>query len=227
MPRPVEEVLYPALEDFNLDVVLGKGPDGPLDPAGAASVHAGRRHHPPGPADAPAPGAVRLLAPPRLLLGRGPGQDRDALGRDPRRCRSTATRPRRSPDARAARRGSPTGCSGGCGISPRCATTARSRSRSPRRASRSSRSTIRASIGWTIRSSQTLIDKFGGGPVGLSTLAASVGEETDTVEDVVEPYLLQLGFLRRTPRGPGRHRARVSPPGHVGPRHTAALEVAR
>jgi Holliday junction DNA helicase RuvB len=48
---------------------------------------------------------------------------------------------------------------------------------------------------------RTLIDKFGGGPVGLSTLAASVGEETDTVEDVVEPYLLQLGFLRRTPRG--------------------------
>ena len=48
---------------------------------------------------------------------------------------------------------------------------------------------------------RTLIDKFGGGPVGLSTLAAAVGEETDTVEDVVEPYLLQLGFLRRTPRG--------------------------
>ena len=41
----------------------------------------------------------------------------------------------------------------------------------------------------------------GGGPVGLSTLAAAVGEETDTVEDVVEPYLLQLGFLQRTPRG--------------------------
>ena len=43
--------------------------------------------------------------------------------------------------------------------------------------------------------------KFGGGPVGLSTLAASVGEEPDTIEDVVEPYLLQLGFLQRTPRG--------------------------
>jgi Holliday junction DNA helicase RuvB len=47
----------------------------------------------------------------------------------------------------------------------------------------------------------TLVDKFGGGPVGLSTLAAAVGEETDTVEDVYEPYLLQLGFLKRTPRG--------------------------
>ena len=47
----------------------------------------------------------------------------------------------------------------------------------------------------------TLIHKFGGGPVGLTTLAASVGEETETVEDVYEPYLLQLGFLKRTPRG--------------------------
>ena len=47
----------------------------------------------------------------------------------------------------------------------------------------------------------TLIRKFDGGPVGLSTLAASVGEETETIEDVYEPYLLQLGFLKRTPRG--------------------------
>ena len=43
--------------------------------------------------------------------------------------------------------------------------------------------------------------KFGGGPVGLSTLAVSLGEEPDTIEDVYEPYLLQLGFLQRTPRG--------------------------
>jgi Holliday junction DNA helicase RuvB len=46
-----------------------------------------------------------------------------------------------------------------------------------------------------------VVEKFGGGPVGLSTLAVAVGEETDTVEDVYEPYLLQLGFLQRTPRG--------------------------
>jgi Holliday junction DNA helicase RuvB len=43
--------------------------------------------------------------------------------------------------------------------------------------------------------------KFGGGPVGLSTLAVTIGEEQDTIEDVYEPYLLQLGFLQRTPRG--------------------------
>ena len=46
-----------------------------------------------------------------------------------------------------------------------------------------------------------LVTKFDGGPVGLSTLAAAVGEESETVEDVYEPYLLTLGLLKRTPRG--------------------------
>jgi holliday junction DNA helicase RuvB len=46
-----------------------------------------------------------------------------------------------------------------------------------------------------------IVGKFGGGPVGLSTLAVSLGEEPDTIEDVYEPYLLQLGFIQRTPRG--------------------------
>lgn len=47
----------------------------------------------------------------------------------------------------------------------------------------------------------TIIDKYGGGPVGLETIAASISEEADTIMDVCEPYLLQLGFLERTPRG--------------------------
>jgi holliday junction DNA helicase RuvB len=47
----------------------------------------------------------------------------------------------------------------------------------------------------------TMIQKFAGGPVGLDTLAASISEETDTIEDIYEPYLLQLGFINRTPRG--------------------------
>jgi Holliday junction DNA helicase RuvB len=46
-----------------------------------------------------------------------------------------------------------------------------------------------------------VVEKFGGGPVGLSTLAVAVSEEAETIEDVYEPYLLQLGFLQRTPRG--------------------------
>jgi Holliday junction DNA helicase RuvB len=48
---------------------------------------------------------------------------------------------------------------------------------------------------------RTICEKFGGGPVGLSTLAVAVGEEQDTVEDVYEPYLLQRGLIERTPRG--------------------------
>jgi Holliday junction DNA helicase RuvB len=47
----------------------------------------------------------------------------------------------------------------------------------------------------------TIIDKFDGGPVGLDTIAASINEDADTIMDVYEPYLLQLGFLERTPRG--------------------------
>lgn len=58
-----------------------------------------------------------------------------------------------------------------------------------------------------------IINKFGGGPVGLDTLAASISEEGDTIMDVVEPYLLQLGFLDRTPRGRVATRAAY---GHMG-----------
>ena len=47
----------------------------------------------------------------------------------------------------------------------------------------------------------TIIQKFQGGPVGLDTLAASVGEDSGTIEDVYEPYLLKNGFIQRTPRG--------------------------
>ena len=48
---------------------------------------------------------------------------------------------------------------------------------------------------------RTLLEKYGGGPVGLNTISASIDEEPDTIEEVYEPYLLQLGFLDRTPRG--------------------------
>src|SRR3712207_9262523 len=48
---------------------------------------------------------------------------------------------------------------------------------------------------------RAIIELFGGGPVGLSTLAAALAEEVDAIEDVYEPFLLQLGFLQRTPRG--------------------------
>ena len=59
----------------------------------------------------------------------------------------------------------------------------------------------------------TILEKFNGGPVGLETLAVAVNEEKDTLEDVYEPYLIQVGFLDRTPRG-----RRVTPlaAGHLG-----------
>ena len=69
----------------------------------------------------------------------------------------------------------------------------------------------------------TIIDKFSGGPVGLETLASAIGEERDTIEDVIEPFLLQQGFINRTPRGRTatelsyRHFGRPLPRGGAGP----------
>ena len=48
---------------------------------------------------------------------------------------------------------------------------------------------------------QAIIEKFDGGPVGIDNLAAAIGEERGTIEDVIEPYLIQEGFIMRTPRG--------------------------
>ena len=65
-----------------------------------------------------------------------------------------------------------------------------------------------------------IIEKFSGGPVGLDNVAAAIGEESETIEDVLEPYLIQQGYLQRTPRGriatPGayRHFGLVAPAAH-------------
>jgi holliday junction DNA helicase RuvB len=67
-----------------------------------------------------------------------------------------------------------------------------------------------------------LCRRFGGGPVGLSTLATSIGEEPDTVEEVTEPFLLQLGFIQRTPRGRVATRAAFAHLGLPAPRGLAA-----
>ena len=122
-------------------------------------------------------------------------------GRHPRRRRSTTTGRGRSPAARGARRASPTACCAGCATSPRCAATARS-------------TPTRRATGWRVFGVDdrgldkvdrailgALCQQFGGGPVGLSTLAISVGEQPETVEDVYEPFLIQQGMLARTPRG--------------------------
>ncbi|HBP14349.1 MAG: Holliday junction branch migration DNA helicase RuvB [Pseudomonadota bacterium] len=67
----------------------------------------------------------------------------------------------------------------------------------------------------------TILEKFSGGPVGLDSLAAAIGEERDTIEDVVEPYLIQQGYMMRTPRGRvvtarAYHHFSLTPPSSVG-----------
>ena len=71
----------------------------------------------------------------------------------------------------------------------------------------------------------SVLEKFGGGPVGLDNLAAAIGEERDTIEDVLEPYLIQQGYLQRTPRG---RVATLSAYRHFGvtvPAHPASGEL--
>ena len=91
------------------------------------------------------------------------------------------------------------------------------------RAARCSRSTSSASTASTARSCARSASKFDGGPVGLSTLAVAVGEEQDTIEDVYEPYLLQEGLIKRTPRGRAATAAAFA---HLGLRAPAAAEPA-
>lgn len=57
---------------------------------------------------------------------------------------------------------------------------------------------------------RTMIELYGGGPVGLNTLAANIGEDTETIADMIEPYLLQIGFIKRTARGRVRPLWRMS-----------------
>ncbi|MDI3340874.1 MAG: Holliday junction branch migration DNA helicase RuvB [Sphaerobacter sp.] len=198
--RAVEEVLYPAMEDFAVDIVLGKGP---------------------------AARSMRLSLPPFTLVG---ATTRLALLTSPLRDRfgSTYRLDFYSLEAmeqivtRAAR-------ILGVTIEPDGAHEIASRARgTPRIANRLLRrvrdyAEVRADGVITAEVARaalemlevdhlglddvdrvilrTIVEKFDGGPVGVETLAAATSEEPDTIEDVYEPYLIQLGFLQRTPRG--------------------------
>ena len=200
MPRAVEEVLYPALEDFSLDVVLGKGPTARsirLDLPRFTLVGATTR-----------PG--RMTLPLRERFGFAPRLDyyppADLADIVVRSAGILEVPVEDEAAAEIARRSRGT---------PRIANRLLRRVRDFAEVRHDGAVTLDvATAGLEVFEVddrgldrldhailQALIDKFSGGPVGLSTLAAAVGEETDTVEDVVEPYLLQLGFLRRTPRG--------------------------
>jgi holliday junction DNA helicase RuvB len=200
MPRTVEEVLYPALEDFNLDVVLGKGPTARsirLELPRFTLIGATTR-----------PGRITL--PLRERFGFSPRLDYypvDDLGKIVRRSAGIL--------------GVRTDADGADEIAKRSRGTPRIANRLLRRVRDFAEVRHDGAITGDLARAglelfevdelgldrldhsvlRMIVDKFGGGPVGLSTLAAAVGEEPDTVEDVVEPYLMQLGFLKRTPRG--------------------------
>jgi Holliday junction DNA helicase RuvB len=198
--RVVEEVLYPAMEDFCLDIVIGKGP-------GARSI--------------------RLSLPRFTVIG---ATTRLALMTAPLRTRfgviyrldfydqeATEAIVRRS----ARLLGVPIDDGGTVEIARRARGTPRVANRLLKRvrdyAQVRADGQITASVAQDAlnmlqidhlgldeidrRVLQAIITKFDGGPVGLETIAASISEEADTIMDVVEPYLLQLGFIDRTPRG--------------------------
>ncbi len=198
--KAVEEILYPAMEDFALDLVIGQGP-------GARSVRLSLPHF-------TVVGATTRLAllsaPLRTRFGaiyRLDFYDRQALEKIVDRAANALEVPL-EPEGRSeiARRGRGT---------PRVALRVLRRVRDyaqvrgngviSREVAEEALSLLeiddRGLDDLDRRVLSAIIQKFDGGPVGLDTIAASVGEAADTIMDVVEPYLLQLGFIERTPRG--------------------------
>ena len=200
LSRVVEEILYPAMEDFALDIIIGKGP-------GARSI--------------------RLNLPRFTIIG---ATTRLALMTSPLRARFGAVYrldfyslpAMEQIVARSAQLLQvPTDKDGVCEIARRARGTPRVTNRLLRRvrdyAQVRADGTITADVAQQAlallevdalglddidrKVLRTIIEKFDGGPVGLETLAAAISEESDTIMDVYEPYLLQLGFLDRTPRG--------------------------
>ena len=201
MAPAIEEILYPAMEDYELDIMIGQGP-------GARSVKVPVQRF-------TLVGATTrtglLTSPLRARFGivhrldyytdADIARDRAAVRADPRR-RDRARRGRRDRAAvarHAARR------------EPAAAPGPRLRAGACRR--RGSRWTWRDGRSQLLevdehgfdevdrRLLRTIIDKFGGGPVGVASLAAAMSEERDAIEDIYEPFLIQIGFLDRTPRG--------------------------
>jgi holliday junction DNA helicase RuvB len=200
MPRAVEEILYPAMEDFCLDIVVGKGP-------GARAIRL------------PLPAFTLVGATTRTGLIASPLRDRfgfaarlefygeaDLEGIIRRSASILEIRMEADGAAEVARRSRGT---------PRIANRLLKRVRDYAEVRADGIITgdvARAALALfevdergldrlDRRVLSALCTAFGGGPVGLSTLAVAVGEEVDTVEEVVEPFLIQLGLLARTPRG--------------------------
>jgi len=200
LSRAVEEILYPAMEDFQLDIVVGKGP--------AAS-------------------SIRLTIPPFTLVGAttrtgmitGPLRDRFGLVArldyyDPDELQQIAVRAAGILDVRI-------DAEGAWEIARRARGTPRIANRLLRRVRDFAEVRHQGAIDASIAQQglalfgvddlgldkvdrailRAMCEQFNGGPVGLSTVAISVGEQPDTVEDVYEPFLIQQGMIARTPRG--------------------------
>ena len=219
----VEEILYPAMEDFRLDVLIGEGPDGAHDEGGPAALHADRRDDAPGPALPAAARPLRHHAAPGLLRRRRAGADRGPLRAHPVDPRSRPRPPARSARAAAARPASPTACCAGCATSPRSPARTKSTSTRARQALARLEVDEHGFDELDRRILATIIEKFGGGPVGVGAIAASLGEDRGTLEDLYEPYLLQAGFLQRTPRGRVASPAAYRHLGIVAPRRDGEL----
>jgi Holliday junction DNA helicase RuvB len=200
LSRAVEEILYPAMEDFALDLIIGKGP-------GARSL--------------------RLTLPPFTLIG---ATTRYALLSPPLRDRFGAVYrldfyDRAALEAILKRSASILQVQADAAGLSEIARRARGTPRVANRLLKQVRDYAQVKADGVISQKvaiealarlevdhlgldevdhkvmRAIIEKFGGGPVGLDTIAAAISEESDTIMDVYEPYLLQLGFLERTPRG--------------------------
>jgi len=202
LPAAVEEILYPAMEDYQLDILIGQGPgarsmrlDLPRFTLVGATTRAGLLTSPLRDRFGwaarleyyPATDLERILARSAGLLG-------VTLHAEARR--EVAMRSRGTPRVanrllRRVRDFAEVASGRGCEITPEHARYALERL-----------DVDRAGFDGLDRAVLlTLLRKFDGGPVGLETLAAAVGEDRGTLEDVVEPFLIHEGFLQRTPRG--------------------------
>ncbi|HEY3141681.1 MAG TPA: Holliday junction branch migration DNA helicase RuvB [Acidimicrobiales bacterium] len=222
LPRAVEEVLYPAMEDYQLDIVLGKGP---------------------------AARSIRLDLPRFTLVGATTrtgsitGPLRDRFGLVARLDYYTAADLELIVDRAAGILGVHIDHAGSVEIARRARGTPRIANRLLRRVRDFAE--VRSDGRVDKRTAEDglalfgvdglgldkvdrailsqLCERFAGGPVGLSTLAISVGEQTETVEDVYEPFLIQEGLLMRTPRGRVAMPAAWEHLGLVAPQRTPTL----
>jgi Holliday junction DNA helicase RuvB len=200
MPPAIEEILYPAMEDFELDIVIGQGPGArsvkvPVEPFTlvGATTRAGLLT---------SPLRARFGIVQRLDFYSGP--DIEEIARRSARILGIPIDDAAAKDIASRSRGT-----------PRIVNRLLRRVRDYAQVRADGHVTLEvARAAMTLldvdaygfdesdrRLLLTLIDKFGGGPVGLGSLAVALSEEADAIEDMYEPYLIQIGFLERTPRG--------------------------